>query len=103
MSANLAKKSRPECLFKLFLWLKPHSVWLGFVSTNFFVQRLIRTYFVAGWTVNSKELHLGHQLGKGDFGDVYEGIFRGQKVAVKSVKDKSKAAQAFLAEASIMT
>ena len=64
-----------------------------------------RTVFVlsAGWAVNYKDLTLGNLLGKGDFGDVYEGMFRGQKVAVKSVKDRSKAAQAFLAEASIMT
>ena len=53
--------------------------------------------------MNHKDLQLGNILGKGDFGDVYEGTFRGQKVAVKSLKDRSKAAQAFLAEASIMT
>jgi len=53
--------------------------------------------------VDFSELHLGSILGKGDFGDVFEGKFRGEKVAVKSVKDRTKAAQAFLAEASIMT
>ena len=58
---------------------------------------------LAGWAVDFKELKLGNILGKGDFGDVYEGTFRGEKVAVKSVKDRKKAAQAFLAEASVMT
>lgn len=48
-------------------------------------------------------MELGTVLGKGEFGDVYEGKYKGQKVAVKSVKDKTKAAQAFLAEASVMT
>lgn len=39
----------------------------------------------------------------GEFGDVLLGTFRGQKVAVKKLKDSSKAAQIFLAEASVMT
>lgn len=37
------------------------------------------------------------------FIDVVLGCFRGQKVAVKVLKDNSKAAQTFLAEASVMT
>lgn len=57
----------------------------------------------AGWTIKKDELTLGSILGKGDFGDVYEGKYKGKKVAVKSVKDRSKAAQSFLAEASVMT
>ena len=72
-------------------------------DSTLMLHSAIRKLFSAGWAVNFKELHLGNMLGKGDFGDVYEGTFRGQKVAVKSVKDKSKAAQAFLAEAYIMT
>ena len=48
-------------------------------------------------------MQLGAVLGNGAFGDVFEGTFNGEKVAVKSTKDKSKAAQAFLAEAAIMT
>nr|XP_009861279.1 tyrosine-protein kinase CSK [Ciona intestinalis] len=57
----------------------------------------------SGWAINFTDLKLGTILGKGDFGDVYEGTYKDQKVAVKSVKDRSKAAQAFLAEASVMT
>ena len=35
--------------------------------------------------------------------DVLQGVYKGQKVAVKSLLDDSHAAQTFLAEASIMT
>ena len=35
--------------------------------------------------------------------DVLQGMYKGQKVAVKSLLDDSHAAQTFLAEASIMT
>ncbi|XP_055925701.1 tyrosine-protein kinase CSK-like [Argiope bruennichi] len=57
----------------------------------------------AGWTIKLDDLKLGEVLGKGEFGDVVLGCFRGQKVAVKVLKDNSKAAQTFLAEASVMT
>ncbi|KAG1659904.1 Tyrosine-protein kinase CSK [Nymphon striatum] len=57
----------------------------------------------AGWVVQSKDLKLGEVLGKGEFGDVLLGSLRSQKVAVKVLKDSSKAAQKFLAEASVMT
>ncbi|XP_076354615.1 tyrosine-protein kinase CSK-like isoform X4 [Tachypleus tridentatus] len=57
----------------------------------------------AGWVVDKQDLKLGEVLGKGEFGDVLLGTLRGQKVAVKILKDCSKAAQKFLAEASVMT
>lgn len=50
-----------------------------------------------------EDLTLGEVLGKGEFGDVLLGSFRSQKVAVKILKDHCKAAQNFLAEASVMT
>jgi c-src tyrosine kinase len=46
---------------------------------------------------------LRESIGKGEFGDVMLGILRGDKVAVKMLKDSSEAAQKFLAEASLMT
>jgi len=57
----------------------------------------------AGWTIKREELILKDRIGKGDFGDVYQGEYQNKKVAIKSLKDTDKAAQAFLAEASVMT
>lgn len=48
-------------------------------------------------------LQLKESIGKGEFGDVMLGILRGEKVAVKILKDSSEAAQKFLTEASLMT
>lgn len=48
-------------------------------------------------------LQLKESIGKGEFGEVMLGILRGEKVAVKVLKDSSEAAQKFLAEASLMT
>lgn len=57
----------------------------------------------AGWVIPLCDITLGEVLGKGEFGDVLLGTFKTQKVAVKILKDVSKAAQIFLAEASLMT
>lgn len=46
---------------------------------------------------------LRESIGKGEFGDVMLGILRGEKVAVKMLKDSCEAAQKFLTEASLMT
>ena len=56
----------------------------------------------AGWVIPLADLELGEVLGKGEFGDVLMGVFKKQKVAVKILKDSSKAAK-ILAEASVMT
>ncbi|KAK3701790.1 hypothetical protein QZH41_009800 [Actinostola sp. cb2023] len=56
-----------------------------------------------GWAVPRKELKLLEPIGKGEFGDVLLGEYKGQKVAVKSLKDDTRAAQQFLGEASVMT
>lgn len=58
---------------------------------------------VAGWVIKMQDLKLGEVLGKGEFGDVLLGTHRNKKVAVKVLKDSCKAAQNFLAEASVMT
>lgn len=55
-----------------------------------------------GWSIPEKDLVLRESIGKGEFGDVMLGLLRGEKVAVKMLKDDG-AAQKFLAEASVMT
>ncbi|XP_074601513.1 C-terminal Src kinase [Brevipalpus obovatus] len=60
----------------------------------------------AGWVIPLEDLDFGdvrEVLGRGEFGDVRLAFYRGQKVAVKIIKDSTKAAQNFLAEASLMT
>ncbi|XP_043072567.1 tyrosine-protein kinase CSK isoform X1 [Puntigrus tetrazona] len=56
----------------------------------------------SGWALNRKDLKLIQAIGKGEFGDVMAGDYRGTKVAVKCIKHDATA-QAFLAEASVMT
>jgi len=56
-----------------------------------------------GWVIAGRDLILGEIIGKGEFGDVLRGEYNGRMVAVKSMKDSTKAAQSFLAEASVMT
>uniref|UniRef100_A0A8C4TID2 Tyrosine-protein kinase n=1 Tax=Erpetoichthys calabaricus TaxID=27687 RepID=A0A8C4TID2_ERPCA len=56
----------------------------------------------SGWALNLKELRFLQSIGKGEFGDVMLGDYRGNKVAVKCIKNDATA-QAFLAEASVMT
>ncbi|GAB0097383.1 Tyrosine-protein kinase [Sergentomyia squamirostris] len=55
-----------------------------------------------GWVYPESDIQLRESIGKGEFGDVKLGILRGEKVAVKMLKDDG-AAQKFLAEASVMT
>eukprot|EP00064_Thunnus_orientalis_P003230 superscaffoldBa00000255_g3239 len=57
---------------------------------------------LCGWALNRKELKLLQTIGKGEFGDVMVGDYRGTKVAVKCIKNDATA-QAFIAEASVMT
>ncbi|KAH0619883.1 hypothetical protein JD844_014269 [Phrynosoma platyrhinos] len=56
----------------------------------------------SGWSLNMKDLKLLQTIGKGEFGDVMLGEYHGNKVAVKCIKHDATA-QAFLAEASVMT
>jgi len=58
----------------------------------------------AGWTIKREDVTLQEKIGKGEFGDVRLGQYRGQKVAVKElIKDSSAATQNFLGEAKVMT
>ena len=53
---------------------------------------------------NRNLFQLQEKIGKGEFGDVRLGNYRGQKVAVKElIKDTSIATQKFLTEAKVMT
>ncbi|XP_059496208.1 tyrosine-protein kinase CSK isoform X1 [Stegostoma tigrinum] len=56
----------------------------------------------SGWALSMRELKLLQTIGKGEFGDVMLGEYRGNKVAVKCIKHDATA-QAFIAEASVMT
>lgn len=56
-----------------------------------------------GWEIPESELQVKESIGKGEFGDVMLGILKGERVAVKMLKDTTAAAQKFLAEASVMT
>lgn len=57
----------------------------------------------AGWAIPRKDITLGQLLGKGEFGEVFQGEHKKQKVAIKSLKDQTHDLQRFLAEASVMT
>lgn len=63
-------------------------------STDFIAQGLV---------IAEQDLQLKESIGKGEFGDVMLGYLKGDKVAVKMLKDSTAAAQKFLAEASVMT
>ncbi|KAJ8408254.1 hypothetical protein AAFF_G00256680 [Aldrovandia affinis] len=56
----------------------------------------------AGWLLDIEKLTLGESIGEGEFGEVYEGEYMGQKVAVKNIKC-DVTAQAFLEETAVMT
>lgn len=57
----------------------------------------------SGWAIERSKVSITRTLASGNFGDVCEGQYLNKKVAIKQLKDNDKAAQAFLAEASVMT
>ena len=66
----------------------------------------IEEFKTAGWLIKENEVKIKERIGKGEFGDVMLGEYKGQKVAIKSTKDVKKMtrnAQRFLAEATVMT
>ncbi|XP_003386644.1 PREDICTED: tyrosine-protein kinase CSK-like [Amphimedon queenslandica] len=58
-----------------------------------------------GWAITREELHSKSIIGKGEFGEVWLGEYRGSKVAIKMLKEikSQQQTQQFLAEASVMT
>lgn len=55
------------------------------------------------WEIDRNRLKLLHEIGRGQFGQVYEGLFDGKtRVAIKTLKKNSMDPQDFLAEAQIM-
>ena len=64
----------------------------------------IEAFKAAGWLINENDVKVQEKIGKGEFGDVMLGVYDGKKVAIKSMKDvKTRNAQRFLAEATVMT
>ncbi|XP_047139612.1 tyrosine-protein kinase CSK isoform X1 [Hydra vulgaris] len=56
-----------------------------------------------GWAVPIEDVEFKELIGKGEFGDVYKGVWAKKTVAIKKLRDDSKTAQSLLAEASVMT
>ena len=55
------------------------------------------------WEIDRKRLALGRELGRGQFGQVFEGLFNGNtRVAIKTLRKGSMEPADFLAEAQIM-
>ena len=58
------------------------------------------------WGLPKSDIELSQLLGRGEFGEVHSGIYRGTQVAVKSIhesKQSDAAVANFLREASFMT
>ena len=57
-----------------------------------------------GWVINEADVKIQEKIGKGEFGDVMLGNYKGQKVAIKVMKDmQPQRTKQFLAEATVMT
>ena len=64
----------------------------------------IEEFKTAGWLIKEEDVKIKEKIGNGEFGDVMLGVYEGKKVAIKSMKDiKTRNAQRFLAEATVMT
>ncbi|GAA6097708.1 tyrosine-protein kinase ITK/TSK [Tachysurus ichikawai] len=54
------------------------------------------------WELDMEDLTLGAELGSGQFGLVLEGLWRGEKVAVKTIREKAMSEEEFKEEAKVM-
>ena len=63
-----------------------------------------KKFTTGGWELDAKHLTREQMLGAGQFGEVFEGTYKGTKVAVKTLKEVTdEAVHEFLAEADVMT
>jgi len=66
-------------------------------------KEFVKKTSFGAWEIEGKQLEKQNLLGSGQFGEVFEGTFRGEQVAIKTLKDSSAAAvDEFLAEAQVM-
>ncbi|KAK6179069.1 hypothetical protein SNE40_011512 [Patella caerulea] len=63
----------------------------------------VQDFQSGGWVIPPGELKRMETIGRGAFGEVFKGMYKGQVVAVKQLKDNNRAEQTFLTEASVMT
>lgn len=54
------------------------------------------------WELDMEDLMLGGELGSGQFGLVLEGLWRGEKVAVKTIREGAMSEEEFKEEARVM-
>ncbi|KJE92389.1 protein tyrosine kinase tec [Capsaspora owczarzaki ATCC 30864] len=66
-------------------------------------QPVVKSLARDKWEIDRDELTIGQQLGSGQFGEVFAGMFRKRvKVAIKIMKEGAMSEDAFLEEAQIM-
>ena len=59
---------------------------------------------LAAWEIPRRAVVRVKQIGSGQFGDVFEGSYGGQQVAIKTLKDvDDENTKSFLSEAGVMT
>ncbi|KAL9963889.1 hypothetical protein ACROYT_G027444 [Oculina patagonica] len=76
--------------------------YIGRIPGQISISELQKITLLEGWTILRNDLHLGRSIEKGEFVDVFQAEYRGQKVCVKSPSD-SKHVRKLLLEAAIMT
>jgi len=64
----------------------------------------LKAFKEAGWVIEDRDIEYHEKLGKGEFGDVMLATYKGQKVAIKTMKEvQTRRTAQFLAEATVMT